>query len=223
VDLFGMDKLILSHGHYDHTGGLREVLGLTGEIDIIAHPDVWADKYAVYDDYRRKIGIPFSREQLEGMGARFELTREPVWVSENMVTTGEIPMITDYEAVDAGMRVREGDVFPQDELLDDLGLGIRTEQGLVVVLGCGHRGMINTIEHLKGITGEQRVYGVIGGTHLIAADEGRLKRTVDDLRRLGIKKLGASHCTGFSASCRLAREFPEQFFLNNSGMVFNLP
>ncbi|MCP4610034.1 MAG: hypothetical protein GY845_15105 [Planctomycetes bacterium] len=83
--------------------------------------------------------------------------------------------------------------------------------------------MINTIRHLQKITGEQRVYGVLGGTHLISATPERLARTVDDLRKLNIHKLGVSHCTGFNACCSLSNEFPDVFFMNNSGAVLSLP
>ncbi len=223
IDLSGLDKLVLSHGHYDHTGGLKDILTRTGKVDIFAHPDIWDAKYAVYGDYQRYIGIPFQRTELESMGAEFRLDREPVWITENMVTTGEIPMTNDYEIIDAGMFVKEGDSFRRDELLDDLALGIKTESGLVVILGCGHRGIINTIRHLQNVTGLQNISCVIGGTHLISASEERLVWTAAELKEIGVKKLGVSHCTGFKASCWLANEFPEEFFMNNSGATLNLP
>lgn len=223
IDLSEIDKLVISHGHYDHTGGMKDVLAQTGAIDVIAHPDMWTEKYAIYGDFQRYIGIPFAREELESLGASFQLTKDPVWITDNIVTTGEIPMTNDYEQIDAGMFIKVGDSFEPDQLLDDLALGIKTEAGLVIVLGCGHRGMVNTIRHLQQITGEQRVYGVLGGTHLISATPERLALTTADLRQIGVQKLGVSHCTGFNASCWLANEFPNEFFMNNSGTVLELP
>ena len=223
IDLSTVDKLVISHGHYDHTGGFKEVLQQTGEIDVIAHPDMWTEKYAIYGDFEKYIGVPFTREELESLGASFQLTKDPVWITDNIVTTGEIPMINDYEQIDAGMFVKVGDSFEPDQLLDDLALGIKSEAGLIMVLGCSHRGMINTIHHLQEITGEQQVYCVIGGTHLISATPERMERTMADLRKLNIQKLGVSHCTGFNASCGLANELPEIFFMNNSGAVLSLP
>lgn len=223
IDLSEIDKLVISHGHYDHTGGMKDVLAQTGAIDVIAHPDMWTEKYAIYGDFQRYIGIPFAREELESLGASFQLTKDPVWITDNIVTTGEIPMTNDYEQIDAGMFIKVGDSFEPDQLLDDLALGIKTEAGLVIVLGCGHRGMVNTIRHLQQITGEQRVYGVLGGTHLISATPERLALTTADLRQIGVQKLGVSHCTGFNASCWLANEFPDEFFMNNSGAVLELP
>lgn len=223
VDLHGIDKLTLSHGHYDHTGGMKDILALTGPVDVVAHPDMWDAKYVVYGDYQRYIGIPFKRDELEALGAHFQLTKEPVWITENIVTTGEIPMINDYEQIDFGMFVKNADKFVPDQILDDLALGIKTEAGLVVILGCGHRGIINTVYHLIDVTGEQRVHCILGGTHLITANEERLVKTVAALREIGVQKLGVSHCTGFKASCWLANEFPKEFFMNNSGTVLNLP
>ncbi|GAG47667.1 unnamed protein product, partial [marine sediment metagenome] len=137
IDLATIDRIILSHGHADHTGGLRDVLRLKGEVEVIAHPDIWADKYTRRgQETERKIGVPFLREELESLGARFNLVREPVHITKNVLTTGEIPMATDYEEVDSNLFVREGDELRPDPVADDLALIIDTEFGLVVVLGC---------------------------------------------------------------------------------------
>jgi 7,8-dihydropterin-6-yl-methyl-4-(beta-D-ribofuranosyl)aminobenzene 5'-phosphate synthase len=202
---------------------LREVLRQTDGVDIIAHPDVLNPKFAVREDTEMSIGFPFDRKELEDMGARFNLTKEPVWLTDNIVTTGEIPMVTDYEQVDPGMFIKDNESLQPDPLIDDLAMAIRTEFGLTIILGCAHRGMINIIRRLQELTGEERVYCVVGGTHLLRATEERLTKTVADLRKTGIQRLGVSHCTGFDASCRLAKEFPDIFFLNNSGVIINLP
>jgi 7,8-dihydropterin-6-yl-methyl-4-(beta-D-ribofuranosyl)aminobenzene 5'-phosphate synthase len=222
IDLSSVDKIVLSHGHVDHTGGLRDILKETGKVEIIAHPDIWAPKYSLRHGSKRFIGMPFQREELESRGARFNLTKEPVWLTEDIATTGEIPITTDYEQIDPYLLVREGDSLQPDPLADDLALIIKAEQGLVVILGCGHRGIINTLRHARNLTGEERVDTVIGGTHLMDASEERLTRTAADLRQMGIQRLGVSHCTGFHASAWLAREFGDIFFLNNVGDKISL-
>ena len=222
VDLSKIDKLILSHGHFDHTGGLGEVLKQTAGVDIIGHPDVLNPKFAVLDDAEMSIGSPFDRKELEDMGARLNLTKEPVWLTDNIVTTGEIAMVTDYEQVDPDMFIKDKGTLQPDPLIDDLAMAIRTEFGLAIILGCAHRGIINIIRRLQELTGDYRIYCVIGGTHLLRATEERLTKTVADLRKTGIQRLGVSHCTGFEASCRLAKEFPDIFFMNNSGVIINL-
>ena len=222
IDLSLVDKIVLSHGHNDHTGGLREILGETGKVEIIAHPDIWDTKYACVEGKERFAGIPFRQEELESLGASFNLTREPIWITDNIVTTGEVPMTTDYEKVDPSLFVKEGGAMHPDPLADDLALIIKTEKGLVVILGCAHRGVINTLRQAQNLTRERRISAVIGGTHLMAASEAGLEKTIADLRKMNIKRLGACHCTGFRALTRLAEEFSDIFFLNNAGTKLEL-
>jgi len=222
IDLSLVDKIVLSHGHNDHTGGLREILGETGKVEVIAHPDIWDTKYACVEGKERFAGIPFRQEELESLGASFNLTREPIWITDNIVTTGEVPMTTDYEKVAPSLFVKEGGAMHPDPLADDLALIIKTEKGLVVILGCAHRGIINTLRHAQNLTGENRINAVIGGTHLTAASEAGLEKTIADLRKMNIKRLGACHCTGFRALTRLAEEFSDIFFLNNAGTKLEL-
>ena len=224
IDLSTIDRIILSHGHADHTGGLRDMLKIKGEVEVIAHPDIWAAKYAQRG--RKGVqysGMPYSREELESRGARFNLVREPVYITENVMTTGEIPMLSGYEEVERNLFVKEAGVLRQDPLADDLALIINTEFGLVVILGCAHRGIVNTLRHAQNVTGNELVYAAIGGTHLFRASKERIEKTIADLKKMGVQRLGVSHCTGFHAATQLAREFEDIFFLNNAGNRFTLP
>jgi len=224
IDLATIDKIVISHGHRDHTGGLRDVLmRMKKDVEVIAHPDIWASKYSRRKNREQFSGLPFRRELLENLGARFNLTREPVRITDHFLTTGEIPMLTDYEEIDTGLFDKEtGEMLP-DELKDDLALVIDADYGLVVILGCAHHGMINTLKHAQKLTGKELIYAAIGGTHLLNATRERLVRTAADLKDMGVQYLGVSHCTGFEASAYLAQEFGERFFLNNSGSKWTLP
>jgi 7,8-dihydropterin-6-yl-methyl-4-(beta-D-ribofuranosyl)aminobenzene 5'-phosphate synthase len=146
-----------------------------------------------------------------------------VRISEQVMTTGEIPMATDYERIEDNLFLKVGDMLTPDPLADDLALIVNAGFGLVVVLGCAHRGAVNTLRHARRLTGNESVYAVIGGAHLFRASDERLERTVSELKTMGIRRLGLSHCTGFTALARLAREFEGAFFLNNAGSRFTLP
>jgi 7,8-dihydropterin-6-yl-methyl-4-(beta-D-ribofuranosyl)aminobenzene 5'-phosphate synthase len=224
IDLSAVDRIVLSHGHRDHTGGFQRVLSaMRKKIEVIAHPDIWAAKYSrTFSKREQYAGIPFAREALEGWGASFKLTAEPTWLTENIVTSGEIPMHTEYEKIDPDLFVKENGKLRPDPLWDDQALIIKAEIGLIVILGCGHRGMINTIHHAQKITSVERVHMVIGGTHLIHASSEQMDLTIAELKRLGVEKIGVSHCTGMSAAARLFQEFGDNFFFNNTGRVINI-
>ena len=225
VDIATVDRIVLSHGHYDHTGGLKEVLTKIREsgkrpdgIEIVAHPDIFPPKYFYIKDFVEKyIGIPFPRAELEGLGGRFNLSKAPVRLSENMLTPGEVEIIVDFEKIDKDLHVKEDGAQVHDKLADDLGIIIKTDQGLVILLGCAHRGIVNTILHAQKVTGIKEIYAVIGGTHLISAGAEQMQATVQALKGFNIKKLGASHCTGAKSAAILAHEFEGAFFFNSAG------
>jgi len=225
IDLSRIDKIVLSHGHSDHTGGLKQLLRRIGKrIEIMAHPDIWAVKYSRRQGQEdRYIGIPFHRQTLESLGANFNLTREPVRITANIMTTGEIPMVTEYEEIEPHLQVKEGNRFKPDKLLDDQALIITTESGLVVILGCAHRGIINTLYHAQQLSGVKAIYAVVGGCHLMDATEERVWLTIAALKELGVQSLGVCHCTGLAASAIMAQEFGNSFFFNITGTRISLP
>lgn len=217
VDLSKINKIVLSHGHYDHTGGLLDVLKKTGGADIYAHPDIWAEKLASHEGKEFNVGLPFSMKELEGAGARFHLSKEPQMILDNVFTTGEVPLQTEYEAVESDLFIKENGEIKQDPLADDLSLVIKTEKGLVIILGCAHRGVINNILRAQKIARSTKIYAVIGGIHLFRAGDTQIEKTITTLRGMDIKMVGLSHCTGFKSSCRIAKEFGDAFFPNNAG------
>ena len=223
IDLKATDKIILSHAHSDHTGGIRDALMRVGDREVIAHPAIWTSKYSRQEIDKKAVyrGIPFAREELEKY-AHFNLSKEPIQISENILTTGEILRITGYETIESHFYVKQGDTLQQDNFPDDLALICRTDKGLVVILGCAHRGIINTIRHAQNITGEDTVHMVIGGTHLYPKKDYQIEKTIQALKELDVQNIGVSHCTGFKAAMKLAETFGDRFFFNNAGKVCNI-
>jgi 7,8-dihydropterin-6-yl-methyl-4-(beta-D-ribofuranosyl)aminobenzene 5'-phosphate synthase len=233
VSLRNVDVVVISHGHFDHTGGLLDLLPLIGKpVDVMGHPDMFARKYAYHPGHKvceynteanyEYIGVPFAREQAEKWGARFVLGSEPVWLSDNVVTSGEVPMRTEYETIDPALMVFENGEYKPDPLADDQSIFIKTEKGLVAVLGCAHRGVVNHLLRGRELTGIDKVYAVIGGTHLGPASRDRIDKTIRELRRMEVQKVAASHCTGLKAACALDHEFGDSFVFNNAGTRITL-
>jgi 7,8-dihydropterin-6-yl-methyl-4-(beta-D-ribofuranosyl)aminobenzene 5'-phosphate synthase len=225
-DLSRINKIVLSHGHLDHTGGLLSVLKSINHspytnkprmIDVIAHPDIWHDKYNIANKNAVWAGMLASRNLLENNGASFKLSSIPFWMSDNICTTGEVPMQTEYEDLDKNLAIKQADKYIQDQLADDQALVIKTAKGLVVVLGCSHRGIINTLLHARKIANENRIYMVLGGTHLFVASAERIQKTIAALHELDVQKIGVSHCTGLPAAAKLANAFGDNFFFNTVG------
>jgi len=202
--------IALSHGHYDHTGGLMDILSLGGNPTVHAHPGILTDRFGAGKDPRRKarpIGIPFPRGRIEETGGHLVLGREREEILPGVFTTGEIPRTNDFE--DTGGRFYLDDALnAPDPILDDQSLVVETEEGLVLLLGCCHAGLINTLTFVAETWNTRNFALVAGGMHLLNATEERLKKTVSELRRFTIKSLRPGHCTGWRAVCTLASAFP---------------
>jgi 7,8-dihydropterin-6-yl-methyl-4-(beta-D-ribofuranosyl)aminobenzene 5'-phosphate synthase len=225
IDLRTIDTIVLSHGHHDHTGGLREVLRrMRKKVEVIAHPDIWQSKYSCRkSEAPMYIGIPFTQSELESLGACFVLKDTPVKINSSVMTTGEIPMVTSFETVDDALFVKEAAGLEPDRVMDDQALIIKTEAGLIVILGCAHRGMVNTLYHARQLTGEETISAVIGGSHLVSASEERLWQTAAVLRELQIQRLALCHCTDLKAISLLSREFGEAVLFNKAGSAIDMP
>ncbi len=210
-NLHELADVALSHGHYDHSGGLLPLLRTCGPKRIFGHPGIFTPRYRHKDTGDSlSLGMPYPKEYLEGQGGSFDLSDEYREILPNIFMTGLVPRNTVFETGDSGLYTdRCG--CSRDPFDDDQSLVILTGKGLVVLLGCCHAGLINTLEHVASKTGRRDIHAVIGGTHLGFCNAQQLDETVKDLKKWAIKKLAVSHCTGFAAAARLKHEFPASF------------
>lgn len=225
-DLKSIRKIFLSHGHYDHTGGLSEVLKLKGKVDVHAHPHVFSDRIAVFKEedreIKRFIGIHYKKRYLESLGANFVFNRDFIEVDKGLFLTGEVPRQTNFEKADPRLFSEIDGKTTQDLFLDDQSVILDTEKGLILILGCAHAGMINNINHVINKTGKQNFYAIVGGTHLDFLTPEQLEESIKSLKRMEIGKIGVSHCTGMKAAFRLHQEFGDRFFYGCVGSVLEV-
>ncbi|MCW4037449.1 MAG: MBL fold metallo-hydrolase [Candidatus Bathyarchaeota archaeon] len=210
VDLKKVQVILLSHGHYDHTGGVIGALTRVREpIPVLAHPKTFDPKFA-YRPHIRHIGSPVSRSEIQAAGGIVLTATNPVNIGPGVMSSGEIERSMAFEDIKGFWRVNE-ERFVRDLMSDDQALIINLGgQGLVIVAGCAHAGIINTIKHAQQVTGVSRVHAVLGGFNLRNASTDRVAATIQELRKIDPSIMGPCHCTGSKAIRRFKDTFQDR-------------
>lgn len=241
-----IDIVALSHGHGDHTAGLAEVLKAMSvlpptrtfdagtemavlrqwaegrRMPVVAHPAVLRERWKVGVDGKVSGPAQPPYREWEAAGAQLLLSEAPQRLAQGCWTTGFVPR-TSFESAGIGgrLRYRDGDLLVEDRIEDDQAIVINVRgKGLVVLAGCAHVGIVNTVRHAQEISGHERVWAILGGFHLALASETDVQRTVDEISALQPALVAPTHCTGFAATAAFAARLPAAFVQCVVGTTF---
>jgi len=225
IDLSKVEALILSHGHFDHCWALREILPKVPKgIPLVFHPDAFLPRRFNLPALKIQVSMPPPDENMlreAGMEIR-KIREDSILASDRVLVLGEIDRITEFEKGMPGMEAEIKGQWVKDPFSDDRGVALKVKnKGLVVIGGCSHAGIINTVKHAQKVTGTPKVHAVLGGFHLTGPMmEPVIGPTIEEMKKIGPDYIVPTHCTGWRAINQFAKEMPAQFILNTVGTTY---
>ncbi len=219
ADLENLDAIVLSHGHYDHCGGLLEVAKQNPGVKIYGHPGIFEKKFV-----RQKGNLKYSgmenREKYEQAGLNFLLSSESIEVSRGIHATGEVTRMTDFEYVEPGFIKDDNGDYIKDEILDDQAILIEHKQGNILLMGCTHSGAVNTLKKAIDLSGRDEFLLLAGGMHLFKRDDFYVQKTLEEMKKYRIGKIVPMHCSGINHYSQFKHYFGTRFEYGNTGKTF---
>jgi 7,8-dihydropterin-6-yl-methyl-4-(beta-D-ribofuranosyl)aminobenzene 5'-phosphate synthase len=228
VDLKKIEAIVLSHGHMDHLGSLHPILEQTRKpMPVLVHPDAFASpRYLTRKDGQKdRFPVMLERKEIEDRGGQIRETAATTLICENMIlVSGEVERTTSFERGMPHAVMEKDGKLEKDPIRDDQALFLLLKgKGLVVIGGCSHAGIVNTVLYGKKVTGAQTVHAILGGFHLAGPlFEPIISETIDALKAMAPEVLVPMHCTGWSAIHRLSDAFPKAFVLGSVGSTYTL-
>jgi 7,8-dihydropterin-6-yl-methyl-4-(beta-D-ribofuranosyl)aminobenzene 5'-phosphate synthase len=225
IDVGKADAFGLSHGHFDHWGALIETLAMhrlkirKGTI-LYVGGEAFERRYLLAPGTTDRIDIGrLSRADIEALGVvRIVEVEAPTEVVPGAYFTGNIERVTEYEKAPPVLLVKKGDAVVADTFPGEQAMAFNVkDKGLVVLSGCAHSGIVNTVRHVQKMTGIEKVHAVVGGFHLVNAEPEIIRKTVADMKAIDPDYIVPAHCTGFEATMVFSNEMPGRFILNTAG------
>lgn len=223
ISLRHVEAVILGHGHLDHFGGLVKLYKdnlVPRTAPLLAHPDAFLQRFVAFPDGRTARMPQLLKRPFQHLGVEIHENRTPLSIGGGLgLLTGEIERVTDFEiGFPPGRKFENGELRPDTLVLDEQAVLFNVKgKGLVVVTSCSHPGIINTLLYAQKLTGERKIYAVIGGFHLTGPWQSLVERTIEEMKRFSPEVVVPTHCTGWYGVTRFSQEMPEQFVLNSVG------
>lgn len=216
IDLMSLEYVVLSHGHYDHTGGFRSFIEMTTDFKLIMGRGFFDEKYGFKNNSYEYLGNNFDEAFLIGKNIAYQYADQKCTeLTPGVYVVTGFPRIHEDEVINPRFKVLRNGSFMLDPFDDEVLLAVDTPEGLVVLLGCSHPGMKNMLDAATTLI-NRPVYAILGGTHLVEADKNSLAKSMDYLQNDNLKVIGVSHCTGQIATDQLAAS-NERYFHNHTG------
>lgn len=217
VNLEKVEYVILSHGHYDHTGGLESFLKINKKAKIILHQKSMEKRYSNSTGKIREIGFRLNKK-IEQYENEFIFITEDYEINENIKIMANISKTTDFEMNEKKLFVKKNDKYVEDEFIDEINLVITEKNKNNIITGCSHRGIINIIKTIQK-RNEKEINLIIGGFHLKGKSEERIKKTIKELKKINFKRIETNHCTGLDGYMELKKEFGDKVNYNYLGFL----